>query len=77
MFKGKITPRFADHQEVFEAGDAFYVPEGHTALIEEGTEFVQFSPSRELQTVTDVMIRNAQQGAHLEIRYPGVTEPNR
>jgi DNA-binding CsgD family transcriptional regulator len=39
---------------------AFFVPEGHTPLVEEGTEFVQFSPSHELQTVTDAMMRNAQ-----------------
>ena len=44
VFKGRITYRFADHEEVFEAGDAFYVPDGHTPLVEAGTEFVQFSP---------------------------------
>jgi hypothetical protein len=60
VFKGKITYRFSDHVEVFEAGDAFYVPDGHTPLVEAGTEFVQFSPSRELQLVSDVMTKNAQ-----------------
>jgi len=60
VFKGKITYRFADHEEVFEGGDAFYVPDGHTPIVEEGTEFVQFSPSRDLKTVTDVMMKNAQ-----------------
>ncbi len=60
VFKGKITYSFADHEEVFEAGDAFYVPEGHSPLVEEGTELVQFSPSSDLQTVTDVMMKNAQ-----------------
>ena len=35
-------------------------PDGHTPLVEEGTEFVQFSPSRELRVVTDVMTKNAQ-----------------
>jgi hypothetical protein len=60
IFKGKITYRFADHEEVFEAGDAFYVPEGHSPIVEEGTEFVQFSPAGELQTVSDVMMKNAQ-----------------
>lgn len=60
VFKGKITYRFADHEEAFEAGDAFYVADGHTPTVEEGTEFVQFSPSGELQTVTDVMMKNAQ-----------------
>jgi mannose-6-phosphate isomerase-like protein (cupin superfamily) len=60
IFKGRITFRFADHDEIFEAGDAFYVPPGHTPVMEEGTEYVQFSPSHELQTVSDVMTRNAQ-----------------
>jgi hypothetical protein len=32
VFKGKITYRFADHEEVFEAGDAFYVPERSLSL---------------------------------------------
>ena len=60
IFKGRITYRFTDHEEVFEAGDAFYVPEGHSPVVEEGTEFVQFSPSSALQTVTDVLTKNAQ-----------------
>jgi hypothetical protein len=60
VFKGKITFRFADHDEVFEAGDAFYVSEGHSPLVETGTEYVQFSPSSELHTVSDVMTKNAQ-----------------
>ena len=29
VFKGRITFSFADHEEVFEAGDAFYIPPGH------------------------------------------------
>src|SRR2546421_2080920 len=29
--KGRVTFRFADHDEVFEAGDAFYAPPGPSA----------------------------------------------
>ncbi len=29
VFKGKMTARFADHDEVYEAGQAFYAPPGH------------------------------------------------
>ncbi|HEY8115031.1 MAG TPA: hypothetical protein VIH70_01310, partial [Actinomycetota bacterium] len=29
VFKGKMTARYADRDEVFEAGDAFYTPPGH------------------------------------------------
>ena len=60
VFQGKIMYHFGDHDEVFQAGDAFYVPAGHTPVIDEGTEYVQFSPSSEMQTVSDVMTRNAQ-----------------
>jgi hypothetical protein len=43
-----------------EAGDAFYVPEGHNPLVEAGTEYVQFSPSGELHVVSAVTTKNAQ-----------------
>ena len=29
VIKGRVTFRFADRDEVFEAGDAFYTPPGH------------------------------------------------
>src|SRR5579872_1627443 len=60
VFKGKATFHFADHEEVFEAGDAFYVPEGHSPVIETGTEYVQFSPSDDMDAVREVMLKNAQ-----------------
>jgi quercetin dioxygenase-like cupin family protein len=60
VFKGRLTYRFADHEEVFEAGDAFYVPEGHVPIVEAGTEFVQFSPTDELHRVSEVLMRNAE-----------------
>ena len=36
--KGRVTYRFADHDEVFEAGDAFYLPPGHIPLADAGSE---------------------------------------
>jgi hypothetical protein len=65
VLKGRLTYRFADHEEIFEAGDAFYLPPGHVPLADAGTEFVQFSPAGELKTVAAAMMRNAQamQGA--------------
>ena len=29
VIKGKITMRYADHEEIVEAGEAFYFPPGH------------------------------------------------
>jgi hypothetical protein len=54
-----MTYRFADHVEVIEAGDAFYVPPGHVPVVEAGSELVQFSPAEALQAVSTVMLENA------------------
>jgi hypothetical protein len=61
VLKGRVTYRFADHDEVFHAGDAFYLPPGHIPLADAGSEIVQFSPAAELQVVSETMMKNAQQ----------------
>ena len=53
-----LTFRFADHEEVIEAGDAFYLPPGHIPIAEAGTEYIQFSPSEQLHEVAETMARN-------------------
>ena len=59
VIKGKMTARYADRDEVFEAGDAFYTPPGHVPVKHEpGTEFVSFSPTEELRTAEAVMMKN-------------------
>jgi hypothetical protein len=61
VIKGKMTARYADRDEVFEAGDAFYSPPGHVPVANEpGTEFVWFSPGEELRTAEAVMMKNMQ-----------------
>jgi Cupin domain len=45
VLKGRITMRYPDHEEVVEAGDAFYFPPGHAPEGEAGTELIQFSPA--------------------------------
>jgi hypothetical protein len=60
--KGRLTFRFADHDEVFEAGDAFYLPPGHVGVSNErDTEYVQFSPANELREVSAVIMKNMQE----------------
>jgi glyoxylate utilization-related uncharacterized protein len=61
VIKGQITFRFADHDEVVRAGDAFYLPPGHIPVVEAGTEYVQFSPSKEMAEVSEHMVRATQQ----------------
>jgi hypothetical protein len=60
VLKGRVTYRFADHEEVFEAGDAFYLPPGHVPLADAGSELVQFSPADELLAVDAVIAKNLQ-----------------
>jgi hypothetical protein len=59
--KGKVTFHFADHDETFVEGDAFYVPPGHTPEVAGGTEYVQFSPAEELHKISAVMEQNAKE----------------
>jgi hypothetical protein len=59
-----MTYRFADHEEIFEAGDAFYLPPGHVFMIEAGSEFVQFSPTDELRVVEAALMKNMQELQH-------------
>lgn len=65
VLSGRLTFRFPDHEEVFEAGDAFYLPAGHIPLAQAGSEYVQFSPAEELARTAEAMRRNmeAMQGA--------------
>ncbi|MFN2569546.1 MAG: hypothetical protein ABR564_08100 [Candidatus Dormibacteria bacterium] len=60
VFKGTMTFRFADHEEVFEPGDAFYVPPGHSPVASAGCEYVQFSPKEELRVVSETIMKNMQ-----------------
>jgi quercetin dioxygenase-like cupin family protein len=60
VLKGRLTYRFADREEVFEAGDAFYLPPGHVPVAEAGSELVQFSPTAELRAVEAVMLENVE-----------------
>ena len=58
---GKMTFRYADREEVFQAGDAFYTPPGHVPVKHEpGTEVVMFSPAEELSKTEAVMMKNMQ-----------------
>jgi hypothetical protein len=48
--------------ETFEAGDAYYIPPGHTPVLYAGTELVEFSPTDELQRTVAVVSKNMEAG---------------
>ena len=58
VLKGRMKVRYADHEEVVNAGDAYYIAPGHAPLMEAGTELVEFSPKDEFQKTMEVVERN-------------------
>jgi len=56
-----MIAHYAGREEVYEAGDAFYLAPGHAPAAEAGTESIQFSPSDQLQEVEAAMMRQMQQ----------------
>jgi hypothetical protein len=59
VITGRLHFRFSDHEETFEAGDAFYLPPGHVPFKHEpGTQIVQFSPTEPLRETEEAMQRN-------------------
>lgn len=60
LFAGQITVSYADREETYEAGDAFYMTPGHVPAAEAGSEFVQFSPKDQLAETVAAMKANAQ-----------------
>jgi hypothetical protein len=63
VFKGKMTFRFGDHEETYEAGDAFYAPPGHTPITYKGAEVLMFQPTDELAKTMEVMMKNMSEQA--------------
>jgi hypothetical protein len=60
VIKGKLAFRVADGEEVYEAGDAYYVPPGHTPIHYAGAEIVEFSPTDVLGETIPVVMNNLQ-----------------
>jgi hypothetical protein len=58
VIEGRVTFKFGDHEETYEAGDAYYAPPGHTPVLYAGTEVVEFSPTTELRNTVEVVTRN-------------------
>ena len=58
VLKGRMRVRYADREEVVNAGDAYYTSRGHSPIMEVGTEIVEFSPKDEYQKTMEVVERN-------------------
>jgi hypothetical protein len=60
VISGKVTFRTRSGEETFEAGDAYYVPPGHTPVLYAGAEVVEFSPTDQLQETMAVVNKNVE-----------------
>jgi hypothetical protein len=58
VLKGALTLRYADREETYEAGDAYYGPPGHIPRVSAGTEIVEFSPTEEYRRTLEVVAKN-------------------
>jgi hypothetical protein len=57
---GQITFRWADHEETYVEGDAYYAAPGHLPLMSAGSTLIEFSPTTGLEQTMAVV------GANLE-----------
>jgi hypothetical protein len=64
VFEGQMTVTYPDTgvQEVYEAGDAYYMTPGHTPAAVAGTQFVMFSPA-DLMAETEAAVAKAMAGS--------------
>jgi hypothetical protein len=58
VISGKVGFRFADREETYHAGDAYYVAPGHTPVHYAGAQLVEFSPTEVLAETIPVVMRN-------------------
>ncbi len=60
VLRGEVGFRISGREETYEAGDAYYVPPGHTPVHYAGTEIVEFSPTDALGRTIPVVMKNLQ-----------------
>ena len=54
IIEGVITMKYDDgKEERLTAGDVFYMPPGHTGIVEKDLKMIDFSPEKELKEVMD------------------------
>lgn len=59
---GSFSANYADREETFHAGDAYYLRPGHLTKLGAGAEVVEFSPTRNLQQTMAVVGANMAAG---------------
>jgi hypothetical protein len=57
LIKGRMRVRYADHEEVISAGEAWYMPAGHIPTTEEAIENIVFSMAGEYEKLMSELAR--------------------
>ena len=58
VVRRKVTFKYADREEVYDGGDAYYAPPGHIPVVTAGTEVIEFSPSEDYERTLEVIGKN-------------------
>ena len=58
VISGKVVFRYADHDETYLAGDAYYGAPGHLPVLFADTELIEFSPTAALNETMQVIDAN-------------------
>jgi quercetin dioxygenase-like cupin family protein len=58
VLSGAVTFRYADRDETYAAGDAYYAEPGHIPVVTAGSEVVEFSPTEEYRRTLEVVGAN-------------------
>jgi hypothetical protein len=62
VLKGRMVLTYKDgSEEEVKAGDVYYLPAGHTAVIEEDYEALEFSPADEFRPVMEHVAKKMQE----------------
>lgn len=58
LIAGRMTVRYADHEEVVKAGEVYYMAPGHTMAADAGTVLIEFSPKEQFRELTEIAEKN-------------------
>ena len=65
VIDGEMLVKYDDGtEEKLITGDVFYLPPGHTALVEKDLKLLDFSPEKELKEVMDHIARKVAEFSH-------------
>lgn len=58
LLSGRMSVRYAEHDELIEAGSVYYMAPDHSIEVDPGTVLIEFSPLDEWEKLTEVTEQN-------------------